>query len=89
MVSIKEEDTPRFLNLLVSGLHNCSANFWLSKVISVWVALPEDFVSEILKTIDVSPHWYLSYFGLLAILNALSCKNPSEAVLLGKSLKSP
>ena len=34
------------------------------------------------------PLWYPSYFGFLAMLNALSCNVLSEAVLQVKSLKS-
>ena len=35
------------------------------------------------------PLWYPSYFGFLAILNALYLKTLSEDVLLAKTLKSP
>ena len=37
-----------------------------------------------LKTIETRSLWYPSYFGFLAILNALSCNILSEAVTLIK-----
>ena len=42
-----------------------------------------------LQTIETRSHWYPSYFGFLAITNALSRNALFEAILLGKSLKSP
>ena len=42
-----------------------------------------------LETIETSPRWYPSYFGVLALLNALSHNTLLAAVLLFKSLKSP
>ena len=40
-----------------------------------------DFLSKNVKTIEANPLWYASYFGLLAILKALSLKTLSDSVL--------
>ena len=53
---------------------------------SMLIPLPADYFLKNLYTIEASPLWYLSYLGFLAILNALSLKTLSEAVLLAKSL---
>ena len=47
-----------------------------------------DFLSKNLQTIEADPHWYPSYFGYLAILNVLSLKTVSAAVLFVRSLLS-
>ena len=89
---------------LIIGLCNCSANSrvrseilatqdkskgqW-SEIFSFLIPLPEVFLSKTLYTIEASSCCYLSYYGFLAILNALSPNILPEAVLLGKFLKSP
>ena len=47
---------------------------------SLWVVYPA-FLSKSLQTTEATPLWYPSYFGLLAILNALSYNALSETDL--------
>ena len=71
-------------------MFNCSDKFSLLKAdlfACILTPLPWDFLPKNLYTIDPSPRWYPSYLGFLAILNALSLKTLSEAVLPAKSLK--
>ena len=49
----------------------------------------EVFSTNILWTFEARPYWFPSQFGFLAILNTSPYNTLSEAVLLGKSLKSP
>ena len=58
------------------------------KTISLLIAPTKDFSSKNLWTIEVSKHYYASYFGYLAILNVLSRNTLSGAVFLVESLKS-
>ena len=48
---------------------------------SLWAVYPA-FLSKNLQTTEATPLWYPSYFGLLAILNALSYNALSETDLL-------
>ena len=50
--------------------------------------LPEVSLSKNLQTIEASPRSYPSYFGFLALLNALSRNILSETVIAAKPLKS-
>ena len=77
-----------FSNFLIKVLCHSSANFWFG-LISLLKVPPEELLLKNLQTIEESPRWYPSDFGLLAILNALSPNTLSEAVILGESLKSP
>ena len=70
------------------GLCNYSADSLLY-IISFLIAPTEPFLSKNLLTIETSRHWYPSYYGFLAILNALSGNTLSAFVLLFKSSKSP
>ena len=69
----------------VIGLCDSIANSLLDSN-SILTQLPADYLLKNLYTTEASPLWYLSYLGVLAILNALSLKTLSEAVLLVKSL---
>ena len=68
-------------NFAITGLFNSSANCWFN-IFSLLTPLPEDFLFENVKTTEARLRLYSSYFGLLAILNALLCNTISEAVLL-------
>ena len=85
--SIKVECIFLFLNFLIIGLRNFSADCW-PDILSFLIPLPAVFFYQ--KCIDHSSKpTLISYFGFLAILNALSRNILSEAVLLVKSLQSP
>ena len=87
-MSIKSECIFVFLNFLIIGLCNSSANS-LFEIFSFYIA---DLFrvargSKVLQTKEAILRWYASHFGFLVILNGLSCKTLSAAVLLFKSLK--
>ena len=82
IISIKGECTFLFLSFLIIGLCNSSANSLL-EIFLLWIPLPEVFLLKLFyyyfikkiyiqHTIYASLRWYPSYFGSLAILNALS-----------------
>ena len=73
MLSINGDYNFHFSNFLLIGLCNSFANFWF-EIFSILTAPPEA---------DLSPD-----LSDLSIINALSHNTLSEAVLLGKSLKS-
>ena len=75
-----------FLKFSYIGFWNSSANCW-SNVLSLSISLLAASLSKDLYTIEARPLWYQSYFGFLAILNALSRNILSEAIPLVKSLK--
>ena len=60
------------------GLYNSSVNC-LFCLISLLTPPPEDFFSKNLQSIETRPLSFASYFGFLAILNALYLKTLSEA----------
>ena len=76
-MSIKGECTFILLDFVIIGLYTSFANSLL-EIFSFLIPLPE-----------VRPFWNPSYFGSLAILNALSRNTLSANVYLFKSLKSP
>ena len=77
-----------FLSFPVIGLCNSSANSSFC-LISFLIAVPLDFLLKKLQTTKPRPPQCPSYFGFLALLNALSRNALSKAILLGTSLKSP
>ena len=102
MSSTKDQYTFIVLNVLIIDLRNSPANFlfeMFSFLISDFDSLvkvfnlvniatpPEDFLSKNLLAIEARTLCYPSYFGFIAILNAVSRNISSEAVLLVKSLK--
>ena len=64
---------------------NSSANY-LFEIFSFLIRLPE---AELSVSEAEFLYWYLSYFGCLAILNALSHNILSETALAVRSLQSP
>ena len=95
ILPINSKCTFLFLNFLIIGLCNSSDNSLLEVIsflitdLFASVAAPlEVFYQKIYKPLK-QVHIYPSYFGFLAILNALLCNTLSATVLLVKSLKSP
>ena len=88
ILSLWDECTFRFRNFIGPNFCYSSANTW-SVIISLLTAPAKDSLSKLLLIIEARPLWYPSYFGFLAMLNTLSRNNLTEAVLLGKSFKSP
>ena len=81
---LKDEYTFHFSNFPIIGWCHSSDNC-LFGIVLFLAHLPREFFLKKLKTIEVC----LSYFGFLAILNALSGNTLLEAVFLKNSLKSP
>ena len=87
----------------MTGLCNSSANFWfyiishlivdLPRIAKVShcahvIGLPEDFLLKNMQIVAATSLWDLTYFGFLAIINALSRTTLTESILQIKSLKS-
>ena len=80
-MSLKDECTFRFSNVLITGLSNSSPNCWFdiflhliadlyaSVTALLEVLAPDNFYEWAFKARSL---WYLSYFGFFLILKALS-----------------
>ena len=68
ILSIKDEHAFLFLNFLITGFCNSTADSLLD-IFSFLIAPPDSFYQKI----EARSLWYSSYLGYLAISNALSC----------------
>lgn len=63
MLSVKNEWTFPFANVLMIGLSNSSGNYWLETK-SFLIAPTKRLLLKYLSTIEGSPRWYPSYLNV-------------------------